>query len=159
VEAVVDQALGDVLDADPGLLLQDARVEDALMRDAAVAARVEHGIVGLQLFGDVVGRQDRDLGGVLQPDAPIMRIYIQVIGRIEALPSGAAATAWLLPAVDMARQDRGEMRLDADRADARPAAAMRDAEGLVQVHVADIGAEIAGARESPTMALRLAPSR
>ena len=34
------------------------------------------------------------------------------------------------------------MRLDADRPHARPAAAMRDAEGLVQIHVADIGAEL-----------------
>ncbi len=34
------------------------------------------------------------------------------------------------------------MRLDADRTHARPAAAMGDAEGLVQIHVADIGAEL-----------------
>ena len=40
------------------------------------------------------------------------------------------------------------MRLDADRAHARAAAAMRDAEGLVQVHVADIGAELGRAHEA-----------
>src|SRR5882757_7308852 len=35
----------------------------------------------------------------LRPEAPIMRIYIQVIGRIEALPNGAADTAWAEPSV------------------------------------------------------------
>ena len=35
------------------------------------------------------------------------------------------------------------MRDDADRADAGAAAAVRDAEGLVQVEVADVGAELA----------------
>ena len=76
-----------------------------------------------------------------------MRIYIQVIGRIEALPKGAAATAWRAAFRDMAGQMRREMRLDADRPDARTAAAMRDAEGLVQVHVADVGADVARTRQ------------
>ena len=35
-----------------------------------------------------------------------------------------------------------------DRADARPAAAVRDAERLVQVQVRDVGAELAGLREA-----------
>jgi hypothetical protein len=35
VEAVVDQALGDVLGADAAAVLQRAQVEDALVRDAA----------------------------------------------------------------------------------------------------------------------------
>jgi hypothetical protein len=38
-----------------------------------------------------------------------------------------------------ARQERREVRRDADRAHARAAAAVRDAEGLVQVQVADVG--------------------
>ena len=40
------------------------------------------------------------------------------------------------------------MRLDADRAHARAAAAMRDAEGLVQIEMADVGAVIAGPRQA-----------
>ena len=40
------------------------------------------------------------------------------------------------------------MCLHADRPDARSAAAMRDAEGLVQVHVADVGADVAGTRQA-----------
>ena len=87
-----------------------------------------------------------------------MRIYIQVIGRIDALPKGAAATACAEPSATWPGRNGAQMRLDADRADARSAAAMRDAEGLVQVHVADVGADVAGPRQ-PTSALRLAPSR
>ena len=41
-----------------------------------------------------------------------------------------------------------EVRLDADGAHAGAAAAVRDAEGLVQVQVADIAAQIAGARQA-----------
>src|SRR6185312_12485278 len=44
----------------------------------------------------------------------------------------------------MARQEWRQMRLDADRSHARPAAAMRNAERLVQVEMADVGAVVAG---------------
>ena len=47
----------------------------------------------------------------------------------------------------MTGQVRRKVRLDADRPDARPAAAMRDAEGLVQVHVADVRADVARPRQ------------
>jgi hypothetical protein len=40
------------------------------------------------------------------------------------------------------------MRAHADRAHARAAAAVRDAEGLVQVEVGDVGAEIPGRGEA-----------
>ena len=74
-------------------------------------------------------------------------MYIQLIGRTAALPSGAAETAptpwpgW--PPAAMARQVGHQVGDDADRADARAAAAVRDAEGLVQVEVADVAAELA----------------
>ena len=40
------------------------------------------------------------------------------------------------------------MRRDADRPHARAAAAVRNAEGLVQVEVADVGAEVARAAQA-----------
>src|SRR4051812_9484643 len=48
----------------------------------------------------------------------------------------------------MTGEERFEMRLDADRAHAGAAAAMRDAERLVQIEMADIGAVIAGPAEA-----------
>ena len=46
MKAIVDQSLGDILDADTGLIAKDARVQDALMRNPAAFALDEHRIVG-----------------------------------------------------------------------------------------------------------------
>ena len=48
----------------------------------------------------------------------------------------------------MAGEEGREVLGDADRAHARAAAAVGDAEGLVQVEVADVGADVAGAAEA-----------
>ena len=69
MEAVVDEALGDVVHGDPGALLDRPQVEDAFVRDEASRPRIEHRVV------------------------PIISMYIQEIGRIDALPKGAADTA------------------------------------------------------------------
>ena len=64
---------------------------------------------------------------------------------IEALPHGAEQTAPLgLSNSAMAGQERHELLRHADGADARPAAAVRDAEGFVEIQVADIRADQAG---------------
>ena len=69
-----------------------------------------------------------------------------------ALPHGAAETAPAPPAAGLdervARQERRQVRGDADRPHAGAAAAVRDAEGLVQVEVADVGADVARAAEA-----------
>ena len=81
-----------------------------------------------------------------------------------AEPHGAALIATPLagPASGcerVVRQERREVRAHADRPDAGTAAAVRDAERLVQVEVRHVGAELAGPGDSPTSALRFAPSR
>ena len=58
----------------------------------------------------------------------------------------------------IARQERREVLGDRDRAHARTAAAVRDAEGLVQVQVADVGADPRRASVRPTCAFMFAPS-
>ncbi len=80
-------------------------------------------------------------------------MYIQEMTRMPALPQGAAATGpmpWLAANLDkrMAGQERGEMVGDADGAHAGAAAAVRDGEGFVEVEVADVGADVAGAAEA-----------
>ena len=88
------------------------------------------------------------------PAPPIMAMYIHEMGRMLALPKGAAETgptAGFSPArigQGMAGQERGQMRRHPDRPHARTAAAVGDAEGLVQVQVAHVGADGAGAREA-----------
>ena len=69
-----------------------------------------------------------------------------MIGRIDADPYGAADTGVLVGQFGgqrMAGQERREVRAHRDRADAGAAAAVRDAERLVQVQVADVAAELA----------------
>ena len=58
----------------------------------------------------------------------------------------------------VAGQEGREVRGDRDRPHARAAAAVRDAEGLVQVQVADVGADVARAGVRPTWAFMFAPS-
>jgi hypothetical protein len=124
-------------------------------------ARVEHRVVRREPARDVVGVEDRDLGRARSPSAPIIACTSHEIGRIAAEPHGAADTgADAAPGrrgQRVVRQERREVRAHADRADARAAAAVRDAERLVQVEVRHVGAELAR-RASPTSALRFAPS-
>jgi hypothetical protein len=73
-------------------------------------------------------------------------MYIHEIGSTAALPYGAAETAPLTagrPRRAVPWQERHQVLDHADRADARAAAAVRDAEGLVQVQVRDVAAELA----------------
>ena len=79
-----------------------------------------------------------------------MPMYINEIGRMLALPHGAArhrADACVAAGLHhrVAGQEGHEVLRHADRAHARAAAAVRDAEGLVQVQVADVGADVARA--------------
>ena len=71
-----------------------------------------------------------------------------------ALPQGAAETGPMRlrrrrsVTTGWPGQERREVLRDADRAHAGAAAAVRDAERLVQVEVADVGADVAGAAEA-----------
>ena len=145
-------------------VLERAQVEDALVRHAAVGARVEHRVVRLQPLGDVVGVEDRHLRGRGQPSPPIMRDVGPGDRQDAGAAPGAAETAPIAPrrprlaTTGMAGQEGRQVRRHADRAHARAAAAVRNAEGLVQVQVADVGADVARAGSGPTCAFMLAPS-
>ena len=106
----------------------------------------------IQPRGNVVGIQDRVLGGGLKPSAPIIAMYIQEIGRMLALPHGAALTAPPLGGVAtghrMTRQEIHQMLRYTDRPHTWPAAAMRNAERFMQVNVAHIRAQFARLRDT-----------
>ena len=79
-----------------------------------------------------------------------MRMYIQEMVRMlgAAVRSGADRAdtdfgSWIRIR-RIAGKKRHEMLRHADRSHARPAAAVRDAEGLVQIEVADVRADVAG---------------
>ena len=115
------------------------------MRDAAVAARVEDREVPLQARLDVVGVQNgvpRRLGHAITPE----HLHVGVGNQQDAGAAprrrrhgvDGAGAAGLHDRV--ARQIGCEMRRDANRSHAGPAAAVRNAERLVQIDVAHVGA-------------------
>ena len=72
---------------------------------------------------------------------------------MEAEPNGAADTAPTCadrsgPRSRDGGQERSKMRLDADGSHPRPASAMGNAEGLVQIEMAHVGAVIARPRQA-----------
>ncbi|MNP48457.1 hypothetical protein D3C76_1425800 [compost metagenome] len=61
MEAVIDQALGHVFDADTAAVLERAQIENALVGHQPVLAGIQHRIVLLQAPGNVVGTQNCQL--------------------------------------------------------------------------------------------------
>ena len=70
MEAVVHQALRDVLHLDPRRRLHRSRVDDALVRHAPILPLVEDLEVAAQFVRHVVRIEDRDLGRMREPLAP-----------------------------------------------------------------------------------------
>ena len=114
------------------------------MGDHAVLAGVEHRVVLVEAAGDVVGRRDRgqrrraQSGGAHHPDVgPGDR---QDRRRpVRRRRHGALVAEFVGERV--AGQVRRQVGAHRDRTDAGAAAAVRDAERLVQVEVADVAAE------------------
>ena len=152
VEAVVHEALRDVLHLDTCGRLERTRVDDALMCHAAVLPLVEHLVVPLQLVRDVVRVEDRDLGGLGEAlTAHHVDVHHRDRENACAAPGCRRHRANALHSTRgnhaVGRQEGREVRHHADRAHAGAAPAMRDAEGLVEVQVADVRADVARAAE------------
>ena len=123
------------------------------MRDPAVTAGVQHRVMLGEAVGDVVGVEDRDFGGALQaacahhPDVhPGDRqnaCRTERRGRDCAL-SGVGAVLVTGRRDHMIRHERGQVGTQADRPHPRTSSAMGNAEGFVQVHVRDVGANVGG---------------
>ncbi len=64
MESVVDQAFSDILFANPAGFLERSQVDNAFMRHAPVATRVEDWKSTAKASGDVVGAQDGYLGSL-----------------------------------------------------------------------------------------------
>ena len=147
VEAVVHQTLGDVLRGDAGPRLQRPQVEDQFVGDASVPARVEHVVARFEARLDVVGVQDGVLGGRGHPaGAQQANVGVRDEQDARAAPRGGGdrrnrrVRRPVLPE-RMPRKVRRQVPGDGDRAHAGSAPAVRDGERLVQVEVADVGAD------------------
>ena len=155
VEAVVHHALRDVVDLDARRLVERPHVENELVCAQPVLVRVEHAEVRLQTLRHVVRVEDRDLGRRAQA----LRAHHRDVHPRDEQDRRAAVgrgrnRADRVTARRVRTQHRVtgqevlQVRSNADRAHARSAAAVRDTEGLVQVEVAHVGADVARAREA-----------
>src|SRR5207248_6791128 len=66
VEAVVDQPFGDIVHGDVARFPERTEVENALVGDEPVGARIQDRIVRGQPFGDVIGCENCGFGRGLQ---------------------------------------------------------------------------------------------
>mmetsp|Transcript_85085 Transcript_85085/g.241156 ORF Transcript_85085/g.241156 Transcript_85085/m.241156 type:complete len:279 (+) Transcript_85085:905-1741(+) len=133
------------------MLLEWPKIHDELVGAHAGRATEENLVVILEALGHVVCVEDRELGRFGEAR---LAEHLDVHPRDRedgrrTKRRGRNGTAGLGNHVgtlatgrehDVARQVRGEVLGDTDRADARAAAAVRDAEGLVKVEVAHVGA-------------------
>ena len=154
MEAVIDQTLGHIVHGNAAGRLDWPHINNALVGHHAVFAGVEHRVMSGQPFGDIVRVQDRDQGGASQAavahHGDIGPGYGQdargTPGRGRDRADGARGAGVGVDAIDhgVVGQIRGQMAFNANRPDPRAAAAMRDAEGLVQVEMGHIGPDPAG---------------
>jgi hypothetical protein len=164
VKAVIHQPLRHVLGG--GDAVERAQIQNALVRDEAVAA-VERREIIFQPLGNVIRVEDgvfRRLGQSVR--AHHRDIHPRNRQNARAAPRRGADRADVLLGMiffeprgehRMARQKRNEMFRHANRPDARSAAAVRNAKRLVQIQMAHVRADEAGAVR-PTCAFMFAPS-
>ena len=152
MDAEVNQPLGHVVDGNPGTLFEPAKINDELVRDAAPTPRVDQRIMIGQSCRHVVGVEDSDLRRALEPGRahqrdvdPRDRQDARTAPRCGRNRADRVLVAWSGQRV--AREERGQVSADADRAHAGTAAAVRDAERFMQVQVTDVRADVAGSAQ------------
>ena len=148
VEAVVEEALGDVHRIDAAAVLKRPQVQDELVRDAPLGAGKEQVVVVLEPLRHVVGVEDRQLRRPLQAPRPHhLDVHPRDGQDRRAAPRRRRHRAHGARAAGadhgVAREEGRQLGVDADGAHAGAAAAVGDAERLVQVEVAHVGADAA----------------
>ena len=140
--------------------LEVPEVDDELVRTRAIFAAEEHGEVVLQPFRHVVGIKNSQLGRVSQALAAHHGNIHEADGQNEGGPPGGGRNGaeWdggLLGSgkspcrhYGVSGEEGGEMCLYTDRTHPRASPPVGDAEGLVEVEVAHVGADVARTRQT-----------
>ena len=69
MEAVVHQALGQIINLQTSAALERAQIKDALVGDTAIGAAVEHREMGFESLSQVIGSQQSHRRGLAQTGA------------------------------------------------------------------------------------------
>src|SRR5262249_33944376 len=148
MKTAIDEPLGDRIYGDSCALVERAGIDDALMPRPPLFSRAERVGGAGQTLGDVVGAQYRS--GRCRVETGPAHHQAEAPGdrkdRGRAIGSSRDRKV-VAPGLGVTREKRGKMRLDADWPHAGSAAAMRDAEGLVQIEVAHVGAHVSWPRQ------------
>ena len=150
--AVIHQAFGHILHFD-AVRFERTEIQDELMCATSAFGGIQHGIRRFEARFHVVRIQNGEFRGFTQ-SIGAHQADVGVADRENACGAprrgrdrrDAVLTAHRNDRVT--RQERCQVFCDADRTHARATAAVRNAEGLVQIQVADIGADIGGGGES-----------
>ena len=122
------------------------------MSAATLCAPEEDGVVIFESSRHVVGVQDRDLCGFAQSSCAHQRDVHPRDGEDASAAEGSGGDspglALCASCERVRREEWGEVRGDADRTHARTPTSVRDAEGLVEVEVADVRADVSWTAET-----------
>src|SRR5690625_1077606 len=146
MKPVIHQSLGNITGVYPGALSEPSGVDDELMRRTSCTSCIEYRVVRFQAGFQIVGIEDGDL---CHPGEPLRSQHadVGVRDRKDARTAprscryrwNSAFTACSHERVG--RQVWSQLVVDSYGTHSRSAATMRDTEGLVQVQMADIGAD------------------
>src|SRR6266404_6670934 len=147
MKSVIDQSLRDVLDFHIGGGLELTTIDDTLVRDEVTVPLVKRREIRFESFRDIIGTQDRYLSCVPKTIAAHEGdVHPRDGENTGATPGRRGYRTNTLRTADfskwMLRQIRSQMPRDSDRPHARTTAAVRDAKRLVQVEVANVGADV-----------------
>lgn len=145
MEAVILETLGNINSLDARGLGEATGIDDELVGAATLVVGVENGVVLLETGKDVVGVEQSNGGGLAETSI--------THGRDVSPADGDDAGATVVGTgngdlVLLVRQERLKVLLDTDGSNTRATTTVGNAEGLVQVQVADISTESARGGEA-----------
>ena len=149
VIAVVHQTLGNIIFADTRFFVYLAAFQNHFVANEAGSAPVNDAIRILEASSQIIGAQYRYLGGTCQSFRSHHADVSVSDGQDACTAERSACNLVGSIAEDtVSRQERNQMFCHADRSYARSAAAVRRSKRLVQVQMANVGADKARVRQS-----------
>ena len=153
METEIHQTFCDILHFDSGTSLPLADIKDALVGNGATLAPVQDGEIRLETSRHVVGIEN----GQSARGGKTVRTHHAEIHPADDADAGTApwSSADLADGPGtagghdgVAREVRGKMLGNTDRSDAGATSPVRNAEGLVKIEMADIGADAPGTAQA-----------
>ena len=149
MEAVVHEPFGNVIHREAGVMSELARIQNAFMRHQPLVAGVENREEMSEFLGNVVGVKDGHFRGFPEAVRPHHgEVHPADGGDGGASPRRRRYGPFFMAQREVPGQEGYEVFRYADGPDAGTAAAVRHGKGFMQVQVADVRANAAGASQT-----------